>query len=85
MILDGRSTGTSDTGSTVHFSIAIGYPIRIYRTEVQGFFRVRARLALRGGFPHVRFYQVVEHGTAAACGGVPSFSSLVSMARKPAS
>ena len=24
---------------------------------VQGFFRVRARLARRGGFPDVRFYQ----------------------------
>ena len=26
-------------------------------TFIQGFFRVRARLARRGGFPDVRFYQ----------------------------
>jgi hypothetical protein len=33
-------------------------PPNEYRTRVQGFFRVRARLARRGGFAHVRFYQV---------------------------
>eukprot|EP01043_Picozoa_sp_COSAG02_P000234 COSAG02_NODE_4_length_69935_cov_46.806590_42_plen_68_part_00 len=27
------------------------------QVPVQGFFRVRARLARRGGFPDVRFYQ----------------------------